>query len=136
MRIEQYLDQVMAKRGLKRDKQLAEWLGVTSVSISNYRAGERFMDNEKCLKLALELDIDPMKVIMATDLDKAEKAGNRSVWETFLTRTAATAGAVLLATGVNIFLTPTPANAASMRVLDPVVSTDYRLCEVLCGTAQ
>jgi transcriptional regulator with XRE-family HTH domain len=116
MRIEKYLDEVMRKNDYKRDKQLAEWLGVTPVSISNYRHGERFMDNEKCIKLALELDMDPLKIIMATDMDKAEKTGQHSLWEIFSQRMAATAASAALAIGaVTLFLTPDNAQAAQTQ---------------------
>lgn len=111
MRIETYLDQVMQKHGFKRDKQLAEWLGVTPVSISNYRKGDRFMDNEKCVKLALELEIDPLKIIMATDMDKAERSGQHSFWELFTKRMATTAATVAIASAVTLFLTPQNAEA-------------------------
>lgn len=111
MRIEKYLDDVMRVHGFKRDKQLADWLGVTPVSISNYRHGERFMDNEKCVKLALELDIDPLKIIMATDMDKADRTGQQSLWTVFSQRMAATAASALLVAGVTLFLTPQNAEA-------------------------
>lgn len=116
MRIDKYLTDVMRKHHFGKDKELADWLGVSPAAISQYRAGTRSMDNEKCVKLALELNIDPMKVIMATDMDKADRSGQKSLWEVFMSRTAMTAGAVLLASGVNLFLTPTPADAATMRV--------------------
>jgi uncharacterized protein YaiE (UPF0345 family) len=127
MRIDKYLTDVMRQLGFDKDKDLAEWLGVSPAAVSQYRAGTRSMDNEKCVKVALELRIDPMKVIMATDLDKADRTGHKSIWEVFMARAAMTAGAVLMASGVNLFLTPGPANAASMRVADPAiaVSIDY-----------
>ncbi|WP_426161627.1 Cro/Cl family transcriptional regulator [Pseudoduganella sp. R-34] len=115
MRIEAYLDQIMRKHGYKRDKQLAEWLGVTPVSISNYRSGERSMENEKCVKIALELAVDPMQVIMAVDLDRAERHGQKSLWEVFMNRTTAVAASLLLATSVNLFLTPKNAEASTYK---------------------
>lgn len=129
MRIDKYLTDVMRKNSLSLDKDLAEWLGVSAQAVSQYRAGTRSMDNEKCVKVALELGIDPMNVIMATDLDKAERKGQKSMWEVFMTRTAMTAGAVLMASGVNLFLTTGDANAASMRVPADAGFTSYRLCE-------
>lgn len=116
MRIDKYLTDVMRQNGFQKDKEVADWLGVSAAAISQYRAGARSMDNEKCIKVALELNIDPMRVIMATDMDRADRHGQKSLWEVFMTRTAITAGAVLLASGVNLFLTPSPANAATMRV--------------------
>lgn len=111
MRIEKYLGEVMAKRAIAKDKDLADWLGVSAAAISQYRSGARSMDNEKCVKVALELDIDPMKVIMATDMDKAERSGQRSLWETIMARGAAVAASTVLATGVTLLLTPQNAEA-------------------------
>lgn len=113
MRIESYLDQVMQKHGFKRDKQLAEWLGVTPTAVCNYRSGDRSMDNEKCIKVALELEIDPLKVIMATDMDKADRSGQQSLWTVFSQRMAATAASVVVAAGVNFILTPQNAEAST-----------------------
>ena len=80
------------------------------------------MDNEKCVKIALELDIDPLKIIMASDLDKAERAGQKSLWDVFMTRTqtAKNAGvtASLFLALVTNFVTPTPAKAAPALNVD------------------
>ena len=80
----------------KSDRQLAAQLGMSSAAISHYRTGKRIMDNEACLAVALALGIDPGKVIMAADMDKAERLGQHSLWEVFIQRTAAPASAVLM----------------------------------------
>lgn len=122
MRTAKYLDEVMLKKGFKRDKQLAEWLEVTPAAIAQYRSGARTMDNEKCVKIALELNLEPLKIIMASDLDKADRAGQKSIWEVFISRTqtAKTAGvsAALALVFVANFLTPTEAKAAPALHLD------------------
>lgn len=130
MRIDKYLSEVQQRRELKTDKELAEWLGVSAPAISQYRNGARSMDNEKCIKLALELHVDPVTVIMATDLDRADRHGQKSLWEVFMSRTATTAAAVMIASGVNVFLTAPSANAATMRVSEGTDCTSYRLCGV------
>lgn len=121
MRTGKYLDEVLRAKNFRRDKELAEWLDVTPSAIAQYRSGARTMDNEKCVKIALELNIDPLKIIMASDMDKAERAGQHSIWEVFMTRMAATASALLLALSVNLFLTPTNAEAAPVLRLEPQV---------------
>lgn len=131
MKSVEYLEAVKAKFGLKSDRQLALHLQMAPNTISQYLLGKRVMDDEACLAVALQLEIDPLKVLGAAFLDRAEKTGQKSLWEVFMNRAAATAGAVLVASSVNVFLTPTPANAASMRVSEGVVSTDYRLCEFM-----
>lgn len=114
------------------DAELANKLGISRAAISHYTTGRRVMDDEACLAVALQLGLDPMEVLGAAFLDRAEKTGQRSLWEVFMNRAAATAGAVLVASSVNVFLTPNPANAASMRVSErPIpVSIDYARLDV------
>jgi transcriptional regulator with XRE-family HTH domain len=121
-----YLLELQARKGLS-DTGLATLLGVSQPAISQYKAKKRVMDDETCLAVALQLDIDPMQVLGAAFLDRAEKTGQKSLWEVFMNRAAMTTGAVLVASGVNLFLTPAPANAAAMRVSENriPVSIDY-----------
>lgn len=84
MRIEKYLDAVIERHGLKNDTALAKLLEVRQNTVSQYRNGVRMMDNETCLRLAQLLEMEnPMPIIMATDMDRAERAGQRSLWEVF-----------------------------------------------------
>lgn len=98
MRSERYLDAVKERHGLTSDTALAEFLGVTQAGISHYRSGRRTMDNETCLRIAQALDLaDPMPIIMAADMDRAERAGQRSLWEVFSRRMAPAAAPATLA---------------------------------------
>lgn len=115
MKSAQYLDQVKAKLGLHADKELAEHFNVTKAAISQYKSGARIMENEMCLAVALTLDIDPLKVIMAADMDRAERSGQRSLWAVFSQRMAATAASALLVVGVTGILTPQNAEASTYK---------------------
>ena len=87
MRSAQYLDAVIERHGLKNDAELAQHLGLVKSAISHYRTGRNFMNNEVCLKVAQALDLDnPLPIIMAADMDRAERAGQRSLWEVFSKR--------------------------------------------------
>ncbi|WP_425219099.1 helix-turn-helix domain-containing protein [Ralstonia solanacearum] len=118
MRVEKYLDEAIKRRGLKNDRALAEELGLVHSAISHYRTGRRSMDNEVCLRLAQLLDMDnPMLIIMAADMDRAERAGQHSLWEVFLTRMASSATAALLlvlVTSATNFVAPSTAKAAPL----------------------
>ena len=130
MRSAKYLDQLKQEKNLKNDVALCKELGWSSARMSQYRSGKNIMDNEACIALALALNIDPMKIIMECDIDRAEKTGQKSLWENFLMRAAQNASAVLcLAVFVNLFLTPLPAKAATMRVSEGEQYTCYKLCE-------
>ncbi|MGO4378019.1 helix-turn-helix domain-containing protein [Pseudoduganella sp. RAF53_2] len=106
-----YLDQVKDKLGLHQDKDLAEHFHVTKAAISQYKSGQRIMDNEMCLAVALILEVDPLRVIMAADIDRAERSGQSSLWSVFSQRMAAAAASAVLAVGVTGFLTPGNAEA-------------------------
>jgi len=129
MKSVKFLTDLQARKSVN-DSQLAKLLGVTQAAVSHYKSGRRIMDDEACLAVALQLEVDPMQVLGAAFLDRAEKTGQKSLWEVFMSRTAMTAGAVLVASGVNLFLTTPPANAATMRVPTTSDSNFYRLCEI------
>lgn len=117
MRIEKYLDQAIERHGLKNDSKLAEMLGVVQSAVSHYRTGRRTADNEVCLRLAQLLEMEnPLPIIMAADMDRAERAGQHSLWEVFSTRMAASNATaalllVLVASATN-FVAPSPASRA------------------------
>ena len=115
MKSVKFLLDLQQRRGLT-DTALAALMGVSQPAISQYKKGKRVMDDEACLAVALALEIDPLQVIGAACIDRAEKSGQKSLWEVFMSRTAMTAGAVLVASGVNLFLTTPHANAATVRV--------------------
>ncbi len=95
----------------KNDRQIAILLGIQPSAVSQYRSGKRIMDDETCLAVAIELGVDPMMVVGAACVDRAEKTGQRSLWENFLMNRMAAAAVLLLLVSVNLFLTP-DANAA------------------------
>lgn len=133
MRICNFFDEVMWKLRFRKDKELAEWLEVTPSYISQIRKGDKSISNNMALKIAIELEIDPLKVIQASELDKAERTGQRSIWENF---TMARAASVLLGImmSVNLFLTPQDANAAvtegKSNISEMSKLTTYKLCVV------
>lgn len=111
MKSTKYLDKMLEKHQLKNDAQMCKMMGWSSARISQYRTGKNIMDNETCGAIALALEIDPMQIIMAADLDRAEKTGQKSFWEVFTQRTTQ-AASVALVGAVTLFLTPTPSEAA------------------------
>ena len=117
MKSVKYLDAVIARHGLKNDAELCKFMGWSHGAAHNYRNGIRFMDNEKCLAVAQALDLpDPLQVIMAADMDRAERAGQRSLWEVFSRRMAGSATPASLALIIALitnFVSPPPAQAST-----------------------
>lgn len=110
MKSVKYLENLSKMTGLN-DSDLAKALGLTKGAISNYKSGARVMDDEACYKVADMLGLDPVLVVAAAACDRAEKTGQRSVWETFWMSRTATAVALLGLVSVNLFLTPEKAEA-------------------------
>lgn len=115
MRSVKYLDMLIEKRGLKNDLALAKEMGWPSSRMSQYRTGKRVMENETCLQVALALGIDnPLPIIMAADADRAERLGQRSLWEVFSPKMAGISAALVFGVVTN-FVTPSPAQAAPLQ---------------------
>ncbi|MFX3549757.1 Cro/Cl family transcriptional regulator [Ralstonia mannitolilytica] len=129
MRVEKYLDEAIARHGVKNDRGLAKLLELVPSAVSHYRTGRRSMDNEVCLRLAQLLDMEnPMPIIMAADMDRAERAGQRSLWEVFSPRMAHSglmAVLVALGLGVTNFVTPSTAKAAPLSHLPTLNTLHY-----------
>ena len=83
MKSVKYLEQMKEKFGLKTDSALAEKLGVNKSAVSQYMSGKRVMDEETCLAVAMALEINPLEVMMAAGIDRAEKTGQKSLWQVF-----------------------------------------------------
>lgn len=113
MRSVEYLKQVKTKHGIKTNRDLAKHLEMTEAAISHYMNGRRVMEEETCLRVALLLDIEPSRVLMAAGIDRAEKNGQRSLWEVFSKRMP-TAASVLGAIVVTNLVTATSAEAAPL----------------------
>lgn len=133
MKSVKYLLELQKKTGLN-DTALAELLEVSQAAISQYKHGKRVMDENTVGFVAVHLNLtehQAMQLIAAANYDRTEKTGKKSAWEVFMNRGAAVAASVLMATSVNLFLTPDSANAANMRVPEGSNYSQYSLCEVL-----
>lgn len=115
-----YFDEAIKKQGLKNDTELAKELGIGKAALSHYRKGIRSVDNETCLKVAKMCGMDnPLPVIMAADADRAERSGQRSLWEEYFPKMAAAS--------VTIFVT-SPALAALYN--KALAAAHFALCQI------
>lgn len=133
MRIAKYLDAVIERHGLKNDTALAELLGLRQSAVSQYRTGKRFPDNEGCLRIAQALDMaDPMPIIMSADMDRAERAGQHSLWEVFSKRMpthAASASLAVIAAAIGGSVTKFVTSPSLQASIDAVLrAKDSILC--------
>jgi hypothetical protein len=127
MKSVKYLEELKAKNGLKNDRQLALHLNLGTSTIHQYTSGKRVMDHEACLAVGLALGMDrmqAMEIIIAADIDRAEKAGQQSLWSRFSDRMAASAASAILAAGVTFILTPADAEAAQVKASSTAQNVD------------
>jgi hypothetical protein len=114
-----YLDALIKEKGFKNDRQLALHLGWSSGIMTMYRQGKRVMSEEQCLQIARELGMEnPLPIIAAAGIDRAEKTGQKSLWEVFTKATSLSPLAVALLVGVTSIVTSSPANASQMQTYD------------------
>ena len=130
MKSVKYLDAVMKAHGLKTDAELCRFMGWSHSAANNYRKGISFMNNEACLAVARALDMqDPLPIIMAADLDRAERAGQKSLWEVFSARMAHSTAVAVLAVGVAAMATSgkSVARPAGIEPATPAFGGQYSI---------
>jgi predicted transcriptional regulator len=131
MKSVKFLKDLQNQTGMN-DTQLGKLLGITQGAVGHYKNERRVMDDETAGKIAFELGIDPMQVVAAACIDRAEKTGQKSIWEVFMSRMAApTASALLALVAVNLFLTPQNAEASTGAALKPTgTAEEFILCKI------
>ncbi len=92
---QKYLDLVAQLTETGSDYAIGKILGISRSRVSNYRRGERWMDDEMCTRVGLALGINPFKVIAEINAEKAKTAEKRKFWKDAASRAAA----VLLSAG-------------------------------------
>lgn len=96
----QFLDALSAKHGKASDYRLAKIMGCTPASISHYRHGRSYLNDETSLKVAALLDLEPGYVLACVYAERAARANAPEVqeaWERIALRVAA---AVMMGVGV------------------------------------
>jgi ribosome-binding protein aMBF1 (putative translation factor) len=80
MKTLEYLDAAKAKLGIASDYALAKKLNMTTTAISNYRVGRSRMDDDVALKVAKILEIDPLEVIAAANVERSKTPEIKALW--------------------------------------------------------
>jgi transcriptional regulator with XRE-family HTH domain len=79
-----YIERVRASNGGCSDYRVAQILGISRQSMSNYKLGQRDGDEELAAKIAIELGLPAPRVIADLRLERAKAEGNTmmaEVWE-------------------------------------------------------
>jgi transcriptional regulator with XRE-family HTH domain len=112
MRVEKYLQALRVKLQLENDKELCKTMGWSAGTISNWKKGSNFMTNKQAGIVSEIIEVPVIELIAAIEADREEVTGQQSFWTAFFQRTVASVA--LVAGCVNLFLTPTPSQAAPM----------------------
>jgi len=83
MQVFDLFDKVREKKGLTSDYQLGKLLEINTNRISDYRKGKVKADNFLLTKIAIILEIDPLKVIVEIEAETEKNEVKRDFWRSF-----------------------------------------------------
>jgi len=109
MNTPELLDKAKTKLGIDTDYKLAKTLGIKDARIYDYRHGNRTPDNYAIARFAEILEIDPWSLVKEIEAQTEKNEKRREFWKR---------AAVFLLGGflsVNLFVTPSPAEAAETQ---------------------
>ena len=118
------LDQLKKKRALKCDAQLARLLGIDRRTLSDHRNGVRNPDTYACIRLAIELEIDPL-ALLAEVQAQLEEGERGKWWKDFLQR-ARRAARTPRASTFTSFCAAALGASMALSSLPPAEATSFR----------
>lgn len=80
------MDAAKAARGWTSDYQLSKSTGIPESDLSNYRKGKQHANTYACMRLAIELNLDPAQVIAEVALDREKNPARLEWFRGFLQR--------------------------------------------------
>ncbi|GKT19540.1 hypothetical protein AVHY2522_22850 [Acidovorax sp. SUPP2522] len=79
--INEVLDLIKNRQGLKSDYKLGLYLGITNGSVRNFRHGRSLPDERICKLLAAAAGIDPLILAAQVQAQRSKTEEARSLWE-------------------------------------------------------
>lgn len=86
------LDLAKQRQGIASDYRLAQLLGVRQPTMTGYRKGRTRPDFSVCMRLGELCGLDPHKVVLWVQVDRAQTEIDRQIWREIGERLALTAG--------------------------------------------
>lgn len=108
----EYLDAIKSKTGVPSDYAIAKVLGITRASVSNYRNGHTYFDDDICVKVASILEIPEIEVVLNIHAERSTNVIVKASFKEVLKQLGTVAATLLIASGINLS-TPSPANAGA-----------------------
>jgi DNA-binding XRE family transcriptional regulator len=98
MKTTEYLDALKIKLTLPSDYALAKVLGITHVSVSQFRSGRTAMGIETCMKVGEMLQLDGHAVYADGQIERAKKPEIADFWKSISEKFSESFKALLLGT--------------------------------------
>lgn len=110
-----YLAELAEAKDIPSDRQLAKYLGLTKQAVSKWKTRGYSVDPDTAWKIAEGIGADPLEVIAASEIERAQRMNDAErigVWRKRLASVGTSLGTVFIA--VFLFLAPgQPAHAGA-----------------------
>lgn len=108
------------------DRKAAPLVGVSQTVFSNWRNGTDYPSDDKCVRVAQLLNLDPAYVTAAVRADRAKSQETRAMWQRVAATFAKAAGVAAVAIGAGL-VAPQPAQAGFDKTLSVEHGGQYTL---------
>lgn len=135
------IEKAKTRANLPSDYALAKALGTERQIVSGWRKGTRHPSNTEAVQLATLAGLPEMSVIAEIEYRTANTDKKREFWKSYIESRGITATACMFALGFSILLTPEPAEASVLHLVNYGVSRhndkgEYTLCEYQGGVTR
>lgn len=120
-----YLLEALEKAPGSSGEEKAKALKISGNTLSQYKRGERIMDDFACIMVGRMLGVDPMKIIAACQEEREKNQERKEFWRDF--RKTLSGLAIAAALGATTMAAPSPAHAS---VVKNVVYDKCLLCQI------
>lgn len=79
----EFLQDALEKLGDLSDRKKAEQLKISPQALSDYKSGNRVMDDYACIVVAEYLGIDPLEIIAAANMEREKNQAKKDFWQDF-----------------------------------------------------
>ena len=91
-----YLDQLISRRDLNSDSELAGYLGISRQHLSRIRNDSRILSEELCHRIARDLDINPLELFAYVRAQKSKNQEIKAIWMDLHRQTKRVKASILL----------------------------------------
>lgn len=109
-----YLEEALEKLGDISDTEKAKRLKIAQPTISQYRSGNRKMDDFACIMVGRVLGVDPMKIIAASQEEREKNQERKEFWRDF--RNTLSGLGIAAALGATMTAAPEQAHAYTVKL--------------------